>query len=74
MIKTQIMQRNKENEFRGYATSKVWKSILHVDHLRKMSKELEIILLLQKGHWIEKRKNRRNFEEIIGLIFCNTSI
>jgi len=35
---------------------------------------LEIICKLQIGHWMEKRKNRQNFEEIIGLIFCKSNI
>ena len=35
---------------------------------------LEIIQKLQKGYWIEKRNNRQNIEEIIGLIFCKSNI
>jgi len=35
---------------------------------------LKIITKLQNGHWIEKRKNRQNIEEIIMLIFCKSNI
>jgi hypothetical protein len=35
---------------------------------------LEILLVLQKGHWIENRKNRQNFEENIQLLFCKSII
>jgi hypothetical protein len=34
----------------------------------------EIISKLQVGHWMEKRKNRQNIEQIIGLIFCKSNI
>lgn len=35
---------------------------------------LEILLVMQKGHWLEKRKNRQNFDENIYLIFCKSNI
>jgi hypothetical protein len=35
---------------------------------------LEIMCKMRTGHWIEKRKNRQNIEEIIGLIFCKSNI
>lgn len=35
---------------------------------------LELVDLLQKGHWMEKRKNRQNFEENIWLLFCKSNI
>jgi len=34
----------------------------------------EIIEKLSSGHWLEKRKKRHNFEDIIELIFCKTAI
>ncbi len=34
---------------------------------------IKIILTLEDNHWSEKRKNRCNFEEIINLLFCNTT-
>lgn len=35
---------------------------------------LETICKLQIGHWMEKRKNRQNFVEILTLIFCKSNI
>ena len=32
---------------------------------------IKLINLLSQNHWIEKRKNRQSFEEIITLMFCN---
>lgn len=34
----------------------------------------EFLDILKENHWSEKRKNRQNFEEIIGLIFCKSNI
>lgn len=34
----------------------------------------EIIEILKAGHWVEKRKQRHNFEDIIELMFCKTEI
>jgi hypothetical protein len=33
---------------------------------------LKIMCKMQTGHWMEKRKKRHNFEEIIDLIFCKS--
>lgn len=35
---------------------------------------LQMIMKLQNGHWIERRKKRQNIEEIIELIFCKSNI
>lgn len=34
----------------------------------------EIFTIIQKGHWIENRKKRQNFEENINLILCKSNI
>lgn len=42
------------------------------DSLENILKEM--IEKLRTNHWIEKRKKRNNFEDIIELIFCKTAI
>lgn len=34
---------------------------------------LDIIALLKRKHWVEKRNNRYNIEDIFGLMFCNSA-
>ena len=33
---------------------------------------LDMMCKMKTGHWMEKRKNRQNFEEIIVIIFCKS--
>lgn len=46
--------------------------LIQKDRLDNMLEE--IIKKLSSMHWVEKRKNRHNFEDIICLMFCKTEI
>jgi hypothetical protein len=35
---------------------------------------MEIILLISEKHWLEKKKNKLNFEQITYLSFCKSNV
>lgn len=49
------------------------KSILKLKNMLESTLK-EIVEKLSNDHWVEKRKKRQNFEEIIELMFCKTAI